>query len=204
VSGSVHDYVYGGSGGRGDLNADGIVGNDLIYIPNDVNNTSEIRFQQLVVTTAGKPDTLSAVNQAKFFNDLIDKSPCLSEARGQIMERNSCRLPFSNNFDLSVRQNIPILSSSQRVAVQLDIFNFGNLLNKKWGQQQVSPYSSFNNISLLTHTSSTSTDPATAVPTVTFNYRTLDPDKTGEIDPYRVGNFVSNYYRMQLSARISF
>ena len=204
VSGSVHDYVYGGSGGRGDLNADGIVGNDLIYIPNDVNNTSEIRFQQLVVTTAGKPDTLSAVNQAKFFNDLIDKSPCLSEARGQIMERNSCRLPFSNNFDLSVRQNIPILSSSQRVAVQLDIFNFGNLLNKKWGQQQVSPYSSFNNISLLTHTSSTSTDPATAVPTVTFNYRTLDPDKTGEIDPYRVGNFVANYYRMQLSARISF
>jgi hypothetical protein len=120
------------------------------------------------------------------------------------MERNSCRLPFSNNFDLSLRQNIPIISSDQRVAVQLDIFNFGNLLNKKWGQQQVSPYGSFNNVTLLTHTASSTNDPATAVPTVTFNYRTLDPDKTGTIDPYRVGNFVSNYWRMQLSARVSF
>jgi hypothetical protein len=156
------------------------------------------------VTTAGKPDTLTAANQAAFFNDLIEASPCLSEARGKIMERNSCRLPFANNFDLTLRQNIPLVSSEQRVTVQLDIFNFGNLLNKKWGQQQVSPYSSFNNITLLTETAMSTNDPATAVPTVTFNYRTLDPQKTGKIDAYQVGNFVSNYWRMQLSARVSF
>jgi hypothetical protein len=120
------------------------------------------------------------------------------------MGRNSCRLPFSNNFDLTIRQNIPIVSAAQRVAVQLDIFNFGNLLNKDWGQQQVSPYTSFNNIPLLTHTASSTNDPATAVQTFTFNYRTLDPKKTGKLDPYQVGNFVSNYWRMQLSARVSF
>ncbi|HXV16540.1 MAG TPA: carboxypeptidase regulatory-like domain-containing protein [Gemmatimonadaceae bacterium] len=200
VSGSTHDYVYGGSGGRGDANADGIVGNDLIYVPKDVNDVNEIRFAN--GTFAG--ETLTAADEAKAFNDLIEMTPCLKNARGTIMERNSCRLPFSNNFDLSVRQNIPLVSNSQRVAVQLDIFNFGNLLNKKWGQQQVSPYGSFNNISLLNITNMTSTDPATAVPTVTFNYRTLDPKKTGKIDPYQVGNFVSNYWRMQLSARVSF
>jgi len=200
VSGSVHDYVYGGSSGRGDLNADGIVGNDLIYVPTDVNDVNQIRFAN--VTVSG--EVLSAASQAAAFEDLIEATPCLKEARGKIMERNSCRLPFSNNFDLSLRQNIPIISSDQRVAVQLDIFNFGNLLNKKWGQQQVSPYGSFNNVTLLTHTASSTNDPATAVPTVTFNYRTLDPDKTGTIDPYRVGNFVSNYWRMQLSARVSF
>ncbi|MEO5588243.1 MAG: hypothetical protein ABIS03_01565, partial [Gemmatimonadaceae bacterium] len=131
-------------------------------------------------------------------------SPCLNESRGKIMERNSCRVPFANNVDLSVRQNIPLLSARQRVALQLDIFNFGNLLNKDWGQQQVSPYSGFNNVPLLTHTASSTNDPATAVQTFTFNYRTLDPGKTGNIDPYRIGNFVSNYWRMQLSARVSF
>jgi outer membrane receptor for ferrienterochelin and colicin len=200
VSGSVHDYVYAGSSGRGDLNADGIVGNDLIYIPNNVNDVNEIRF----ATATFSGESLSATDQAAAFEQLIQQSPCLSASRGTIMERNSCRLPFSNNFDLTVRQNIPLMRSEQRVAVQLDIFNFGNLLNEKWGQQQVSPYSSFNNIPLLTHTASSSVDPATAVPTVTFNYRTLDPDKTGTLDPYRIGNFVANYWRMQLSARVSF
>ena len=203
VSGSAHDYVYGGSGGRGDLNADGIVGNDLIYVPTDVTDASQIRFANLNITGAN-PETLPAAEQATRFEELIQATPCLNEQRGKILERNSCRLPFSNNFDVTVRQNIPLVASEQRVTLQLDIFNFGNLLNKKWGQQHVSPYGTFNNLTLLTHTASTSTDPAVAVPTVTFNYRTLDPKKTGTIDPYQVGNFVSNYWRMQLSARVSF
>ena len=118
---------------------------------------------------------------------------------------SECAKPsWSNTFDLTVRQNIPIVSSDQRVAVQLDIFNFGNLLNKKWGQQKVSPYSGNSNVPLLTHTAMSSTDPKAAVPTVTFNYRTLDPNKTGTLEEYQVGNFVSNYWRMQLSARVSF
>jgi hypothetical protein len=96
------------------------------------------------------------------------------------------------------------MRSSQRVVIQLDIFNFSNLLNKEWGQQRVSPYSGNSNVPLLTHTAWTTTDPTTAVPTVTFNYRTIDPNKTGTVEPYQVGNFVSNYYRWQLSARVSF
>ncbi len=200
VSGSPHDYVYGGSSGRGDMNADGIVGNDLIYVPTDVNDASQIRF----ATATFSGESLSATDQAAAFEQLISKTPCLNSSRGKILERNSCRLPFSNNVDLSLRQDIPLVSAGQRVALQLDIFNFGNLLNKNWGQQQVSPYGSFNNLTLLSETATSSTDPATAVPTVTFNYRTLDPDKTGTLSPYRVGNFVSNYWRMQLSARVSF
>jgi len=201
VSGSPHDYIYGGSSGRGDLNADGVQGNDLIYVPMDATNANEIRFAPLAASVG---DTLSAANQAAFLNQLIDGNECLSKARGKILTRNSCRLPWSNTFDLTLRQNIPLVRNEQRVAVQLDIFNFGNLLNKKWGQQQVSSYSSNSNVPLLTHTAMSSTDPKTAVPTVTFNYRTLDPNKTGTIDEYQVGNFVSNYWRMQLSARVSF
>jgi hypothetical protein len=176
VSGSPHDYIYGGSSGRGDLNADGVQGNDLIYVPNDATNTNEIRFQNL---TASVGDTLSAANQAAFLNQLIDGNSCLSKHRGEILTRNSCRLPWSNTFDLTLRQNIPLVSSEQRVAVQLDIFNFGNLLNKKWGQQKVSPFTGNSNVPLLTHTAMSTADPLTAVPTVTFNYRTLDPNKTG-------------------------
>ncbi len=200
VSGSPHDYVYGGSSGRGDMNADGSVGNDLIYVPTDVNDPSQIRFAN--VTVSG--EVLTAADQAAAFNQLIEGSDCLRNARGKILDRNSCRLPFSNNIDLSLRQNIPLVSGSQRVALQLDIFNFGNLLNEDWGQERVNPISGFNNISLLTHTASSSADPSAAVPTVNFNFRTFDPDKTGTLTEYRVGNFVRNYWRMQLSARVSF
>ena len=199
-SGSPHDYVYGGSSGRGDLNADSQVGNDLIYVPRNVNDANEIRFSNINATG----DTLTAASQAAAFDQLIEMTPCLKESRGKIMDRNSCRLPFSNNFNLSVRQNIPLLRSAQRVSLQLDIFNFGNLLNEDWGKQEVSPLGGFNNLTLLSVTSMSSTNPATAVPTVQFNYRLMDPDKDGKLEPYRVGDFVSNYWRMQLSARVSF
>lgn len=200
VSGAPHDYVYGGSSGRGDMNADGIVGNDLIYVPTDVNDVNQIRF----ATFTASGETLAAADQAAAFEKLIAGNECLNSKRGQIMERNSCRLPFSNNWDVTVRQNIPLVSSDQRVAIQLDLFNFANLLNKKWGQAKFNPISTFNNISLLTHTASSSADPAAAVPTVNFNYRLFDPAKSGDIAEYQVGNIVGNYWRMQLSARVSF
>jgi outer membrane receptor protein involved in Fe transport len=202
VSGAPHDYVYGGASGRGDFNADGVNGNDLIYIPTDATDQNQIRFANLGVAVG---DTLRAADQAAALEQLISLTPCLSENRGHILPRNSCRLPWSNNFDVTIRQNIPLMRSSQRVAIQLDIFNFSNLLNKDWGQQRLSPYNTVNsNIALLTHTAWSTTVPTTAVPTVTFNYRTLDPNKTGTLEPYQVAPFVSNYYRWQLSARVSF
>lgn len=199
VSGSPHDYVYGGFSGRGDLNADGIQGNDLIYVPKDVNNPGEIVFAPLTVSGVVR----SPAQQAQAFDALINATPCLSESRGKILSRNSCRLPFSNTWDLTIRQSIPTIAD-QRLALTLDIFNFGNALNKNWGKQRVNVLSGFNNISLLTQTGATGVDPATRVPVVTYNYTTFDPSGSGQPQPYQEGNFVSNFWRMQIAARYSF
>lgn len=199
TSGSPHDYVYGGFSGRGDLNADGVQGNDLLYVPRDVNDQNEIRFAPLTVSG----QTLTANQQAAAFDALINSTRCLRESRGKIMERNSCRLPFSNQWDVTLRQVIPTVAQ-QRLAVTLDIFNFGNVLNKNWGKQRVNPLSGFNNISLLTRTGASSADPATAVPIVTYNALTFDPTRSGQPQAYQAGNFVSNFWRMQLAARYSF
>src|SRR5688572_33278970 len=61
-SGSNYDFVYGGSGGLGDLNADGAQGNDLVYIPADVARDSEIRFSGLS-TAAGADNSPAAQSQ---------------------------------------------------------------------------------------------------------------------------------------------
>ncbi len=199
ISGSPHDYIYGGSGGNGDLNADGVQGNDLLYVPKDARDPNEIRFQN-----SGSGATLvTAAQQADAFEALIAGSRCLSKYRGQIMQRNSCSLPFSNQMDLTIRQALP-LGRGNRVSVALDIFNFGNLLEKSWGKVRVSPFSSFNNIPLVTHVGMSTAVPGTAVPIVQYNIRTLDPTGTGFIQEYRPGDFASNYWRSQLSFRYSF
>jgi hypothetical protein len=196
VSGSPHDYVYLNSGSSGDLNGDGRSGNDLIYIPNDALNTAEIRFQNITATVNGVPNTVIATvaEQQAAFEAFIENSPCLSEQRGKILERNSCKLPFLNQVDVAIRQTVPAIRG-QRLSLQMDITNFGNLLNKNWGQQRVAENSSNSNVPLLTHRGMSTTDPKVAVPIVQFSPSSKE---------YIIGNFAANYWRFQLSARYSF
>jgi outer membrane receptor for ferrienterochelin and colicin len=187
VSGPPHDYIYGGSGGAGDLNGDGVQGNDLLYVPRNALDPAEIQYRTVGARTPAQ--------QAQDFEDFINSSECLSMHRGQILPRNSCRQPFFQQVDFAVRQNLPTLRG-QRVAVQFEVFNFGNLLNNKWGQQRVTSLTTNSNVPLVTHVGYSSTDPQTAVPIVQFT-----PPQGGE---YVVGNFVSNFWRTQLSVRYSF
>ena len=188
VSGPPHDYIYGTSGSNsGDLNGDGVSANDLIYVPRNALDPAEIQFRQSGARTP--------LQQAQDFEAFIQQSDCLSTHRGKILERNSCRQPFFQRVDLSVRQNLPELRG-QRVAVQFEIFNFGNMLNKRWGQQKVTPTTLNSNVPLLTHVGYSTADPRTAVPIVTFT-----PPTGGE---YAIANAVENFWRTQLSLRYSF
>ena len=67
-----------------DVNADGTIGNDLIYVPRDVNE---------VVVTNGTPQQLEA---------FIANDDGLSAHRGQIVPRNASRLPWTNTLDFRV------------------------------------------------------------------------------------------------------
>ena len=193
TSGAPHDYIYGGSGGAGDLNGDGVQGNDLLYVPKNATDPAEIQFKTLGTNTAA--------NMATTFEAFIAQSPCLSAHRGEILPRNSCRQPFINQGDVAIRQNIPLISG-QRASINLDIFNVGNLINKNWGKQSVTTLSGNNNVPLVTHVGYAtpagvaSNDPKTAVPVVQFNTPTA-----GEYAP---GNFVSNFWRTQVAFRYSF
>jgi Carboxypeptidase regulatory-like domain len=118
-SGTPYTYISGGSSGRGDLNADGIVGNDPVYV------------------ITGPNDPLMNFNDpadAQAYDALIAANSCLNEQRGSIMERNSCRNPWQSFLDLSVTQGLPPIAGTNRFSVQLGVFNLLNLLNSDWGQ----------------------------------------------------------------------
>jgi hypothetical protein len=169
------------------MNGDGRNGNDLIYIPRSAFNTNEIRFRA-VNNGATVPEQQAA------FEQFIEDSPCLSKYRGRILPRNVCRLPFYNQMDLAIRQTIPTLGA-QRLSLQLDITNFGNLINEDWGKQKVAEASSNSNVPILTHVGMSNSNPTVGIPIVQF-----DVNQREYID----NNFASNFWRFQLSMRYSF
>ena len=203
-SGAPYDYVYGTNGGTtGDMNADGQSQNDLVYVPTDARSASEIMFVANPATaTAAQLQT--AATQAQAFENFIASTPCLNEARGTIMTRNSCRNPWVNQVDISLAQTLSP-ARFQNVQVRLDVINFGNLLNRSWGPQAFSDQNSTcgsicSATVLLTHVNN-------VVPT--GNQRTVVSSSQGifTFDPafkaFNADNASSNY-RMQLSMRYSF
>jgi hypothetical protein len=203
-SGAPFDYVYGaGSGsGSGDANADGQSQNDLVYVPKDAHDPNEILFSGFNAV-AGSPAQLEAAAEAEAFDRYIDRVPCLKRARGQLLSRNACRNPWQNDVDVSVGQSLRAFGQ-QNLQLRLDVINFGNLLNKRWGWQN---FSDQNNTcgpicsatTLLTQTGNllptgVTTNSPLARGIYTFN-------KT--MKPWNADNASSNY-RMQLSLRYSF
>jgi hypothetical protein len=181
-SGQPFTYYY-----TTDENADGQA-NDAVYVPRDVRDVNQIRFQN---TTSGGVTTTIA-QQQDALEAFINKVSCLNNQRGQIMSRNSCRAPWQNVIDFSLRQPIRTIAG-QNVSVQWDVFNFANLLNKNWGIIREAGDPGFPGARLLSRVT-TQTINGVATPVYSFNTGLAYDNKL---------NIQSNY-RMQLSLRYSF
>jgi hypothetical protein len=164
-SGSPFTYRSWGVGRRGDLNADGSNTNDPIYVPRDAFDPDEITF-------SGRSDAPDADNspaaqaerveiQQTAFERLIDRTDCLRQQRGRILERNRCREPWSHTTIASVRQPIPL--GRRALEVELEAFNLPNLLNGEWGRYRVAAPA------LLEHVGQTPGSPEESVPVFRFD-----------------------------------
>jgi len=135
---SIGVYFNGNANGNGsyvfsgDMNGDGVTGNDLIYIPR---NIGEMNFVSNTVT--GGP-TFTPAQQAAAWDAFIQQDEYLSAHRGQYAKRNAVFLPMVWRADLSFSQDIRrnIAGRPNRLQVRLDILNLGNLINKNWGVSQ--------------------------------------------------------------------
>lgn len=185
-SGSPFDYSYGGQGGFGDLNGDG-QNNDLLYIPRSAYDTTQIRF-------AGTGQAV--IDQQVAFERFIERDDCLDEQRGTIMGRNTCRAPWSQLMNVSLRQSLQTLGT-QNLSLQLDVFNFLNLLNSEWGRQPFLDTQGSSSLQVLTPTTATAainSNNLTGRPVYQFNtgFKSVNFD-----------NLESNY-QLQMSVRYSF
>ncbi len=199
-SGQAYDYVYaaGSASGSGDLNGDGQQGNDLVYVPNNVRDPNQIRWASRIRGSSADSARDIAAQQSAFDN-LIQTTTCLRNAQGQILGRNACRNPWQNDVQLSLRQSLPSLRGNN-LALQLDVFNFLNLLNNNWG---ATSYAGGNTqVNLLNHQGQTvAGNPGLTQSQGIFTYGTSSnpyPPK------YTSTNYVSSYYQIQLGLRYGF
>jgi hypothetical protein len=169
-------FTFGDStaAGMGDLNADGTSANDPIYVPWNASDPSEMVF-------AGSDSAAQAVA----FEQFIRGTPCLRRQRGAIVRRNSCRAPWVNTSNASVRQSLRTLHGHD-VSLQLEVFDLLNLLNSSWGLVRIP------NQIILQHVGQTS---GVAIQPI-FHF-----------DAASVGTSTQNLesgYQLQLSLRYSF
>lgn len=108
-----------------DANGDGNAGNDLFYVPIDQND---------VIFT-------DATQAANFWN-YIQSNEFLNSHRGQVISRNSARSKWVNQVDLRFSQEVPGFFEGNKGELWVDILNFTNLLNKKWGHIEEAPFNS--------------------------------------------------------------
>jgi len=127
-SGQPFSYIYNDY--HGYFTNEAYNGPELIYIPA---NKSDIVFKG----TASQQDAQWAA-----LNSFISSDKYLSAHRGSYAQRNASRLPFTNVFNLKLTQDLFVnhADKSQTLQIALDIFNVGNLLNKKWGIRYYAPY----------------------------------------------------------------
>jgi hypothetical protein len=120
AGGNRYSFTYGG-----DVNGDGVGGNDLIYIPRDASE----------IVLVDDPVYGTAAEQWTRLDAFIRQDDYLSSHRGEIAQRNGAVNPWYSNLDLRILQDVAIGSGTKRHAFQLsfDVLNLGNLLNSDWG-----------------------------------------------------------------------
>ena len=113
-SGLPFSWIFGS-----DVNGDMLSNDDLAYIP--LKNDPKVSY--------------GSATQAQIdaFNAYIDNNSYLSKHRGTIASRNAVQSPWVNQLDVGLQQELPGFFGQDKFIVRLDIFNFLNLLNKKWG-----------------------------------------------------------------------
>jgi hypothetical protein len=111
----LFEYVYGS-----DLNGDNSASNDLLYVPTNAHDTTQIRFS----TSGSGATALTPAQQQDLLENFISSHPCLNSQRGTIMKRNSCRTPWDKVEPFGSPDAAD--GSGQNFILQLDIFNFLN------------------------------------------------------------------------------
>ncbi|WP_207532531.1 TonB-dependent receptor [Desertivirga arenae] len=169
--------------------------NDLIYVPND---PSEITFANIPANTNGYSKAYTPQEQSDIFFAYIEQDDYLKTRKGKYAERNGAKLPWRNQVDVRFAQDLfaNVGKSKNSLQFTIDIFNFGNLLNSKWGNVDF-----VNNQAILVPQNVSSLSPTGSVKP-TFRLANAQGDIVR--NTYSTNQTISSTYYLQMGLRYRF
>jgi hypothetical protein len=170
--------------------------NDLVYIPKDLADWSKY-----AIPFTDANGTHSVQEQWDALNAYIDKDKYLNKHRGEFAKRNGAVLPFSNQVDLTIRQDFILRTkeSKNTLSVQFDMFNFSNFLNRNWGRVYVTPgVDQYGLISMEGYTV------VGGVYQPQLTYRNLNNKTAADVLDVRSAAYNASRWRGQLTVRYTF
>ncbi len=130
-SGTRFSYVY-----NENVNGEDFSENDLVYVPR---NFQESYLVDRVGEDSDGNEIVLATAEEQWaeLDAFIAGDDYLSERRGGYAERNASRTPFESIFDVRILHDfyLDVNGKTNTLQLSLDIFNFGNMLNKDWGRR---------------------------------------------------------------------
>ncbi len=175
-------YTY-----AGDMNGDGINGNDLLYVPRDA---SEISLSD--ISTSGRV-TYTAAKQWTDLDNYIKQDSYLSTRRGQYAERNGGELPWASQFDFKLVVDIKLGKNALQLSA--DVINAGNFVATSWGLNQSVIRSGLISFSRI--------DPVTGIPAFNVNPLVTGTD-TPLINSFQNSVGLGSRWQGQLGIRYTF
>ena len=182
-SGSPFSYIYNDNG---NLNREDSRERNLVYVP--LNRDDIVLIDD---ASAGTADY-----QWQQLNKFIAGNKYLNSRRGQYVEVNADRAPFTHIFDLRFMQEFSFNIGDKKNTFQFtaDIYNFGNMLNNEWGRRYFIP-ADFELLNFEGFQGDNTT------PTYTFDGVTNNDPSANRIDD---SGLTSSRWQMQLGIRYIF
>lgn len=172
-TGNPFSYTY-----ANDVNGDGVVSNDLVYVPN---GASDAKVDYSGLTPAQQADFLAFIQRSG-----------LAKYAGSYAPRNAFTQPWINQLDLRITQRLPIYQPLE-VELFFDFINFGYWLSRK----------TFGYTELLTSTNNAVFYRRT-MGNATYNAAgQIRPTYTTEPGTWTIDNIASRW-RMQFGATVRF
>ena len=163
-------YRYGGN-----INGDGAT-NDLFFVP-ESRTDLESQFTTLTIRDANQvvTATYTPVQQADAFWAFIENDKNLRNRKGQYVDRYDALLPWVNQLDFRLLQDIAPTIGNKKHTLQLsvDIRNVLNMLNSGWGNRYTYNYGGFSDQGILGISSGKYTFNPTGSETVYSKYYNL-------------------------------
>jgi len=129
AQGNRFSYTY-----AGDLNRDGVAGNDLLFVP-----ATSSQINLVDIKDQNNKVLVTAAQQWEQLNAYISQDDYLSKRRGQYTERNGAISPWYTQLDAKILQDFSLLIGKRKQTFQLsfDVQNLGNLIDSNWGVRRV-------------------------------------------------------------------